>query len=84
MTRFHVDPPRAAEWPDTLPSHYRSEAFAEDLLEHVAPLPQWREGAPQGRVQRAGDGRKGAPEQDLRRRGSDGGALFAGLGWQGA
>ncbi len=80
-----VDIPRAAEWPDTLPSFYRSEAFAEDLLEHVEPLPQWREGAPQGLARRVGDGRTGAPGQGLRRRGGgDDDALFGRLGWQGA
>ncbi len=84
MNRHPVDCLRGAEWPDTLPAFHRSEAFAEDLLDHVAPLPQWRQGAPQGRAQKVVDGHTGTSSQGLRRSGSgDDDARFASLGWQG-
>jgi len=81
--------PRATEWPeawpDTLPACYRSEAFAEDLQELIAPLPQWRAGVPQGQPLGVRDGStRRWPLEALRRRrvGDDG--LPARLGWQGA
>ncbi|MCL4698971.1 MAG: hypothetical protein KJ023_18285 [Burkholderiaceae bacterium] len=39
---------------DDLSWLHRSEAFAEDLQELVTPLPQWSEGAPQGRSPQLG------------------------------
>ncbi|MFO1266953.1 MAG: hypothetical protein U1F67_09420 [Rubrivivax sp.] len=35
----------AAAASDAPPWLYRSEAFAEDLMEHVSALPQWQQGA---------------------------------------
>lgn len=69
---------------------YRSEAFAEELLELVAPLPQWRDGMPMGRpwgVRHAGAG-SGA-EGSMRHADAGAGpvegpfARLGGLRWQG-
>jgi len=77
--------PRAAEWPDTLPACYRSEAFAEDLQELITPLPQWRAGVPQGQPQGVRDGFTRKPLDVLGRRGvGDDGLAGPRLGWQGA
>ncbi len=85
MNTRPVSTVRAADWPDTLPSFYRSEAFAEDLHELVAPLPQWREDASHGKVQGTRGGGTGASDQgqELRKLVGGGTALPGGLRWQG-
>lgn len=70
---------------------YRSEAFAEDLMEHVSALPQWQQGAASRRQLGGLDGlvRDGARFGDGdRQRGDRAGASLLGwsrlLHWQGA
>ncbi len=70
--------------PDTLPACYRSEAFAEDLQDLIAPLPQWRAGVPQGQPQGVRDGCERGPLDVLRRRGMGSDGVPGRLGWQGA
>jgi hypothetical protein len=66
-----------AELPPTL---YRSEAFVEDLLEFLMPLPQWHRGAPQAGARGAQDEVAGTWTPAPR---VGGGLGFARLGWQG-
>jgi hypothetical protein len=67
---------------------HRSEAFAEDLLEAVAPLPQCRDRPPQGRQVGDRDGVAGGTRAGSGALGDAlGGVVGDGrrrLGWQGA
>ena len=70
---------------------HRSEAFAEDLMEHVSALPQWQQGAASRRKLGGLDGllRDGAcfGDEDRQRGDGAGASLLAWtrlLHWQGA